>query len=37
MMGGWGMAISILFAVLLFIVLILVILALLKYLFGKKA
>lgn len=36
MMSGWGMAVYILFGILLFIVLILAILALLKYLFGKK-
>lgn len=36
MMSGWGMAIYIVFGVLLFIVLILAIFALLKYLFGKK-
>ena len=36
MMSGWGMAIYILFGILLFILLILAILALLKYLFGKK-
>lgn len=36
MMGGWGMAVSILLTALLIVLLILGILAPLKYLFGKK-
>lgn len=37
MLSGWGMAVYILFGILLLIVLLLAILALLKYLFGKKS